>query len=205
MPQKRSSRKQAKSAKTARKTGAGRKKTARKSTGAKKTTGAKKPTGARRAAPRTSTRASQPLFRVGRSAIQGKGAFATRDIRRGERIGEYTGERISWEEADARYDDESQGRHHTFLFEVDDETVIDAAVGGNASRYINHSCDPNCEATIEHGHVFIDAVKSIRKGEELFYDYSYVLDEPHTAAVKKRYPCWCGAKNCRGTILAKKR
>ena len=148
---------------------------------------------------------SQPLFRVGSSAIQGKGAFATRDIRKGERIGEYTGERISWEEADARYDDESQGRHHTFLFEVDDETVIDAAVGGNAAKYINHSCDPNCEATIEHGHVFIDALKKIKKGEELFYDYSYVLDEPHTAAVKKRYPCWCGAKNCRGTILAKKR
>ena len=148
---------------------------------------------------------SQPLFRVGRSAIQGKGAFATRDIRKGERIGEYTGERISWEEADARYDDESQGRHHTFLFEVDDETVIDAAVGGNAAKYINHSCDPNCEATIEHGHVFIDALKKIKKGEELFYDYNYVLDEPHTAAVKKRYPCWCGAKNCRGTILAKKR
>ena len=150
-------------------------------------------------------RAASRPYEVRRSPIQGRGAFATRDIRRGERIGEYRGERISWEEADSRYDDESQERHHTFLFEVDDDTVIDAAVGGSGVKYINHSCDPNCEAVIEHGHVFIDAIRKIRKGEELFYDYSYVLDEPHTAAVKKRYPCWCGAKNCRGTILAKKR
>ena len=194
MPQKRSSR-----------TGTSKKKTAGKRSAAKKKTvksAAKRPV---KSMKKAASRRSPQLFRVGRSAIQGKGAFATRDIRKGERVGEYTGERISWEEADARYDDESQGRHHTFLFEVDDETVIDAAVGGNPSKYINHSCDPNCEATIEHGHVFIDAVKNIKKGEELFYDYSYVLDEPHTAAVKKRYPCWCGAKKCRGTILAKKR
>ncbi|HEU5209466.1 MAG TPA: SET domain-containing protein-lysine N-methyltransferase [Longimicrobiales bacterium] len=152
----------------------------------------------------TATRRTQP-YEVRRSPIQGKGAFATRDIRRGERIGEYRGERISWEEADRRYDDESQERHHTFLFEVDDETVIDAGVRGSGVKYINHSCDPNCEALIEDGRVFIEALKPIRKGQELFYDYSYVLDEPHTPAVKKRYPCWCGSKNCRGTILARKR
>ena len=152
----------------------------------------------------TAKRRAQP-YEVRRSPIQGRGAFATRDIRKGERIGEYRGERISWEEADRRYDDESQERHHTFLFEVDDDTEIDAAVGGSGVKYINHSCDPNCEAVIEHGHVFIDAIRRIRKGEELFYDYNYVLDEAHTAAVKKRYPCWCGAKSCRGTILAKKR
>lgn len=144
-------------------------------------------------------------YDVRRSAVQGRGAFANRAIRRGERIGEYRGERISWEEADARYDDESQERHHTFLFEVDDETVIDAAVHGAGVKYINHSCDPNCEPVIEHGHVFIDAIRDIRPGEELFYDYNYILDEPHTAAVKKRYPCWCGSKKCRGTILGKKR
>jgi SET domain-containing protein len=180
MPQKRSSRK----------------------TGTAKKTGRK---AAKTPARKTASRRSQQLFRVGRSGIQGKGAFATRDIRKGERLGEYKGERISWEEADARYDDETQGRHHTFLFEVDDDTVIDAAVGGSAAKYINHSCDPNCEATIEHGHVFIDAVRNIKEGEELFYDYSYVLDEAHTAAVKRRYPCWCGTRKCRGTILAKKR
>jgi len=150
------------------------------------------------------TRRTLP-YEIRRSPVQGRGAFATRYIRPGERIGEYRGERISWEEADRRYDDESQERHHTFLFEVDDETVIDAGVRGSGVKYINHSCDPNCEAVIEDGRVFIDAIKPIRKGQELFYDYNYVLDEPHTPAVKKRYPCWCGSKNCRGTILAKKR
>ncbi|MGH7444322.1 MAG: SET domain-containing protein [Longimicrobiales bacterium] len=152
----------------------------------------------------TEERARAP-YEVRRSAVQGRGAFAIRPIRRGERIGEYKGERISWEEADARYDDESQERHHTFLFEVDDDTVIDAAVHGAGVKYINHSCDPNCEPVIEHGHVFIDAIRNIRTGEELFYDYNYILDEPHTAAVKKRYPCWCGSRKCRGTILGRKR
>ena len=144
-------------------------------------------------------------FEVRNSPIQGKGGFAKRLIRKGERIIEYKGERISWEEADERYDDENQDRHHTFLFEVDDDTVIDAGVRGNAAKYINHSCDPNCEAVTEHGHVFIEAIRDIPKGAELFYDYSYILDEPHTAKVKKRYPCWCGSRKCRGTILGKKR
>lgn len=159
----------------------------------------------RTSAKKTAKRTSSLPYEVRRSTVQGRGAFATRDIRKGERIGEYRGERVSWEEADRRYDDESQGRHHTFLFEVDDDTVIDAGVRGSAVKYINHSCDPNCEAVIEDGRVFIDAIRRIRKGDELFYDYNYVLDEAHTPAVKKRYPCWCGAKNCRGTILAKKR
>lgn len=148
---------------------------------------------------------SKQPFVVRRSTVQGRGAFATRDIRRGERLGEYRGERVSWEEADRRYDDESQERHHTFLFEVDDDTVIDAGVRGSAAKYINHSCDPNCEAVIEDERVFIEAIRPIRAGEELFYDYNYLLDEPHTAAVKKRYPCWCGSKKCRGTILGRKR
>lgn len=166
---------------------------------------AKKQPQRRTSVKKTAKRTSSLPYEVRRSTVQGRGAFATRDIRKGERIGEYRGERVSWEEADRRYDDEAQGRHHTFLFEVDDDTVIDAGVRGSAVKYINHSCDPNCEAVIEDGRVFIDAIRRIRKGEELFYDYNYVLDEAHTPAVKKRYPCWCGARNCRGTILAKKR
>ncbi|MHB1169299.1 MAG: SET domain-containing protein [Longimicrobiales bacterium] len=174
--------------------------------GAAKRTGTAKKAAKRTASTKTAAkRTRKDPYEVRRSTIQGKGAFATRDIRRGERIGEYRGERISWEEADSRYDDEAQERHHTFLFEVDDETVIDAGVRGSGVKYINHSCDPNCEALIEDGRVFIEAIRPIRKGQELFYDYAYVLDERHTPAVKKRYPCWCGSKNCRGTILAKKR
>lgn len=145
-------------------------------------------------------------YAVRRSPIAGKGAFATRLIRKGERIVEYKGEHITSAEADRRYDDDDETQpHHTFLFEVDEDDVIDATYGGNSSRYINHSCNPNCEAVIEDGRVFIEALRTIREGDELLYDYNYILDEAHTARVKKRYPCYCGAKNCRGTILGKKR
>ncbi len=67
-------------------------------------------------------------FAVRRSTIQGRGCFASRDIRKGERIAEYQGERISWKEADTRYDDDAKRRHHTFLFAVTTRTVIDGAV-----------------------------------------------------------------------------
>jgi hypothetical protein len=143
-------------------------------------------------------------FVVKRSRIHGKGVFATRRIPKGTRLIEYKGERISWEEADRRYDDSIQP-HHTFLFAVDDDVVIDAGVRGNDARWINHSCDPNCEAVDEDGRIFIETIRDIAPGEELTYDYSYILDEPHTAAVKARYPCRCGSPRCRGTILGNKR
>jgi uncharacterized protein len=142
---------------------------------------------------------------IRRSSIQGRGAFATRRIRKGELIVEYKGERISSKEADRRYPFDEDERHHTFLFTVDDDIVIDAARRGNSAKYINHSCAPNCEAVIEDDRVFIYALKSIAPGQELLYDYNFILDEPHTPANKRLYPCRCGAQTCRGTILAKKR
>jgi SET domain-containing protein len=144
-------------------------------------------------------------FIVRRSSIQGKGAFATRWIDAGTRLIEYKGEVITAEEADERYPDDDMDRHHTFLFELDDGDVIDAAVGGNVARFINHSCDPNCEAVEEDGRIFIDALRDIAPGEELGYDYNFILEERHSPAVKKRYPCHCGADACRGTILGRKR
>ena len=144
-------------------------------------------------------------FAIRKSSIAGKGAFATRRIPKGARIVEYTGERISQDEADRRYPYDPDVPHHTFLFNLEDDVVVDAAVGGNPSRFINHSCEPNCEAVIEDGRIWIYALKAIPEGGELLYDYRFILDEPHTAAAKKRYPCRCGAKSCRGTILAKKR
>jgi SET domain-containing protein len=144
-------------------------------------------------------------FRLRNSRIHGRGAFATQFIPEGTRIIEYKGERISNEEADRRYPDDPAHRHHTFLFSIDDEVVVDAAFRGNAARWINHSCDPNCDAVIEDGRIFIEAVRDIAPGEELVYDYNFVLEERHTPAMKRRYPCHCGAPNCRGTILAKKR
>ena len=148
-------------------------------------------------------------FVVRRSGIHGRGAFATRHIPAGTRLVEYAGERLTPAEADARYPDPIPGSgtppHHTFLFAIDDDVVIDAAVRGNAARWINHSCDPNCDAVIEDGRIWIETIRDVAPGEELAYDYAYVLEERHTPAAKRRFPCHCGAATCRGTILAKKR
>ena len=81
--------------------------------------------------------------------MQGIGAFATRPIPAGVRLIEYAGQRLTAAEADARYPDVDGERHHTFLFAIDDEVVIDAAFEGNEARFINHSCDPNCDAVID--------------------------------------------------------
>ncbi|HWG52617.1 MAG TPA: SET domain-containing protein-lysine N-methyltransferase [Gemmatimonadaceae bacterium] len=137
--------------------------------------------------------------------MQGLGAFATTRIPAGTRLIEYTGERLTPAAADARYPDSPLARHHTFLFAIDDDVVIDAAVGGNDARFINHSCEPNCDAVIDEGRIWIETIRAIAPGEELAYDYAYVLDERHSPAAKRRYPCHCGAPRCRGTILAKKR
>ncbi|HEX2778097.1 MAG TPA: SET domain-containing protein-lysine N-methyltransferase [Gemmatimonadaceae bacterium] len=148
---------------------------------------------------------SQQPFELRKSDIQGRGAFATRLIRRGQRVAEYTGEHIDNDEADRRYDDEKMKRHHTFLFIVNDDEVIDAAVGGNDSRFINHSCDPNCEAVVEGKRIFIYALRTIRPGEELAYDYQYERTGDHTEEDEAFYKCRCGAPNCRGSILAPKK
>lgn len=144
-------------------------------------------------------------FTIRRSPMQGRGAFATRRIPTGARLVEYTGERLTPTEAEARYPDEPGVRHHTYLFAIDDDVVVDAAVGGNAGRWINHSCDPNCDAVIEDGRIWIEAIRDIAPGEELAYDYAYVLDGAHDAAAQSAYPCACGSQACRGTILARTR
>ena len=144
-------------------------------------------------------------FEIRSSPIQGLGAFATRAIPRGTRLIEYAGQRITSAESDARYPEAPGERHHTFLFAIDDDVVIDAAVDGNEARFINHSCDPNCDAVIDDARIFIETVRDISSGEELAYDYQYTLVERHTPARKRQYPCRCGSANCRGTILAKKR
>lgn len=146
--------------------------------------------------------ANEYPFVIRKSTIQGKGAYATRRIRKGERIIEYVGERITWAESDRRYDDANTKRHHTFLFAVNRQTVIDAAHGGNDSRFINHSCDPNCEAIGEKSRIFIEALRTIEPGEELTYDYSYEREKGTTAEDEKLYVCHCGSPKCRGTILA---
>jgi uncharacterized protein len=140
-------------------------------------------------------------FAVRKSRIAGKGAFATVRIRKGQRIIEYVGERITHKEADRRYDDTAMAQHHTFLFSIDDTHVIDAAVNGNDARFINHACDPNCEAVDEDGHIFIEAIKNIQPGTELTYDYQFERDDADDPEVEALYPCRCGSTKCRGTIL----
>jgi hypothetical protein len=144
-----------------------------------------------------------PQVEVRKSAIQGRGVFAKEPVDQGYKIIEYKGERITHEESSLRYDDTKMKRHHTFLFTVDDFTVIDGNAGGNEAAFINHSCEPNCEAIVEKGRVWIYARRDIEAGEELFYDYWYSTDEGYTDDDLKRiYPCRCGAKKCRGTLAA---
>lgn len=139
-----------------------------------------------------------------RSPVHGNGVFAVQDIAEGERLIEYKGEVISWKEALRRHPHDPAQPNHTFYFHVDDDHVIDALVGGNAARWINHSCAPNCEADEVDGRIFIKALRNIAVGEELSYDYGLIIDEPYTKKLKADFPCWCGAPDCRGTLLAPK-
>ena len=147
-------------------------------------------------------KATQPYFEIRSSRIQGKGAFALQRIRKGTRLIEYVGEHISHDEADRRYDEDGMKRHHTFLFTLTRKTVVDAAVDGNEARFINHSCDPNCEAVIDSGHIYIESTRTIQPGAELVYDYQYERAADADESDEARYPCRCGSPNCRGTILA---
>ena len=144
-------------------------------------------------------------IQVRKSGVHGKGVFALSDIAEGETIIEYVGELISWKEAQRRHPHDPSDPNHTFYFSLDDGRVIDAAHGGNNARWINHSCNPNCEADEEDGRVFIKALRHIKPGEELNYDYGLIIDERYTKKLKAEYECRCGARNCRGTMLAPKR
>ena len=137
------------------------------------------------------------------SPLHGRGVFATRRIAAGTPLLEYKGERITMKEALRRYP-EDPDPYHTFLFELEDGSVIDATHTRCQTRWINHSCDPNCEAVERDGRIWIEALRDIRPGEELAYDYGFVLEERHSPAVKRRYPCWCRTTKCRGTMLARK-
>jgi SET domain-containing protein len=139
-----------------------------------------------------------------RSGVHGKGVFAVQDIPKGEVIIEYVGEVIDWKEALRRHPHDPKDPNHTFYFHIDEDHVIDAKVGGNSSRWINHSCNPSCEADEVGGRVFIKSLRKIKAGEELNYDYGLIIDGPYTKKLLAEYPCWCGSDNCRGTLLAPK-
>ena len=148
-----------------------------------------------------------------RSGVHGKGVFAVQDIAEGEVLVEYTGEVIGWQEAQDRHPHDPLQPNHTFYFHVDEDHVIDAKFGGNSSRWINHSCNPNCEAVQTEDakgrqhkdKVHIHALRDIAAGEELSYNYGIVLAEAHTPALKKLWACHCGSTRCTGTLLQPKR
>ena len=143
----------------------------------------------------------QPLFEVRGSPVHGMGAFALRRIRKGTRIVEYLGERVSHKEADRRYESKDATDAHTFLFIVDSKTVIDAGVDGNDARFLNHSCKPNCESVIENRRVFIEATRTIQPGEEMSYDYQIQRDVDDPPGIEEVFACRCGFPECRGTML----
>ena len=141
-------------------------------------------------------------IQVRRSEIHGKGVYVVQDIAAGETLIEYVGEIISWQEAQARHPHDPENPNHTFYFHIDENHVIDGLYGGNSSRWINHSCDANCEAEDRNGRIFIKALRDIAAGVELNFDYGLMVDQRLTKKLKAEYPCWCGATNCRGTLLA---
>ena len=144
---------------------------------------------------------TQPYHVVRNSKIHGKGVFAKRPIRKGTKVLEYTGRIVSREEADEIGTTTVDGHTHTMLFTIDKNKVIDGNVGGDA-KYVNHSCDPNCEAVqYDDDSIWIEALKSIPKGQEITYDYHLEVPGKITEKVKKEYACFCGSPNCRGTQI----
>jgi uncharacterized protein len=146
-------------------------------------------------------RSRGPLFEVRHSDIHGYGVFASRRIRKGTTILEYLGDRITHAQADTRYEDKDARDNHTFLFTVDSKTVIDAGVNGNEARFVNHGCDPNCQSTTLKKRIYIESIRTIRRGEELAYDYQIQRDDDDPADVDEIFACRCGAANCRGSML----
>ena len=138
---------------------------------------------------------------VRESGIHGKGVYAIRPINAGDKVLEYKGEILTWKRAQARHPHDVSQPNHTFYFHLDDGHVIDAKHTGNSAKWINHSCEPNLEAEQNGNRIFLNALRNIKIGEELSYDYGLVIDIRKTARVKKEFSCSCGATRCRGTML----
>jgi uncharacterized protein len=126
------------------------------------------------------------------SKIIDTGCYAAKDFKKGEIIGDYTGEIITEAEADKRYADAPK----FYLFELGNKRYIDGATDDNPLKYINHSCEGNCESDQDGDRIFIYALRDIKKGEELTYDYNLQVDPTDTDP----YECLCGAATCRGTM-----
>lgn len=124
------------------------------------------------------------------SAIEGSGLFALEAIVAGSRVIEYTGARITKAESAARCE-----ANNACIFSLDDEHDLDGAVGWNPARFINHSCEPNCDAELAAGRIWIVARRDIAAGEELSFNYGYDLEN------FREHPCRCGAPGCVGYMV----
>lgn len=151
-------------------------------------------------AQRLDSTTAQASLQIAPSGVHGRGVYTTQLIPEGTRVIEYTGQRMSWEDAP---NDENDP--HTFNFGLDNGEVINPEIGGNEARWINHSCEPNCEAIEEDDRIFIYAMRDIEPGEELSYDYALELDEPITKKTIQEFKCQCGTSRCRGTMLEVKK
>lgn len=132
---------------------------------------------------------SLPRLITRSSDIHAAGCFALEDIPKGTAVLEYTGERITKEEGDVRYD----GRPFTYLFGIDDGAIV--IDGHGMAMFVNHSCDPNCETDEIDGRIIIQTLRDLKAGEEITYDY-WLYDGEDEA------PCYCGSKNCRGSMYS---
>lgn len=144
---------------------------------------------------------NSPTYVIRESKIHGKGVFAARDIKKGERIIEYLGEKISKEESNRRgLENEERakaiGGGAVYIFELDEEWDVDGNFDYNDARFINHACRTNCEAVSEDGTIWIYAARDIKKDEELLYNYGYALEH------FLDHPCHCGFPECVGYIVA---
>lgn len=138
---------------------------------------------------------------VRQSSVHGKGVFAAKSLAAGERVLQYKGEIISWRAAVRRHEREGiEG--HTFLFGLSDGSVIDGSRGGNSARWLNHSCAPNCETVEDNGRIYIDTLRDIAPGEELFIEYFLATDDPSDEVVRSQYACRCAATGCRQSLIA---
>jgi SET domain-containing protein len=135
----------------------------------------------------------QKYFRK-KSGINNLGLFAKSDIKKGEKVIEYKGRKLTHKQVEEN--DRFDNSKAIYLFTLNERYVLDGDTKTNTAKYINHSCDPNCEVDILKGKIWIIAIKDIKKGDELSYDYGFGYD-----ADFRQFPCKCGSKNCCGYIV----
>ena len=144
------------------------------------------------------------MWKVKKSKVHGSGVFASNYIPKGTRIIEYIGEKISKSEGDRRSENRIKKYLHSkktgsvYIFELNKRYDIDGSPKYNKARYINHSCNPNCEVEVSKGHIWISSIKNICSDQELSYDYGYEFDKDDY----KDHECRCGSKNCIGFIIS---